>query len=210
MSVFADECPLCGQPHTVRLHTLVDRTYKTTENKEHRSVRCTVTIEVPRLFCAINYQLRKHTGEPLQYTITILPGFLVPYSTIPCDVIHHAVDAYLSTDSKINSYTDAALEMECEHPLSFALYLYRVQQRLSVWISFLLQLLIVLGAEIQNLDSYTSSPMRFSAQWSSLKLLATTYFLNRDKIPHFTHIPQPFQWQFLYASFSRHHMGLGP
>jgi len=53
-------------------------------------------IKVPRFFCENNYRERVKTGEKKQYTLTILPGFLVPYSIIPLDVIHEAVDRYIN------------------------------------------------------------------------------------------------------------------
>jgi len=46
-------------------------------------------------------------GKKEQYTITILPGFLIPYSRIPVELVHKAAGEYI-TIQRVNQ-TGAAL-----------------------------------------------------------------------------------------------------
>lgn len=103
-----------------------------------------VSTRVPRIFCEINYHKRLKTGELKQYTLTILPGFLIPYSTVPLDPVHQALASYIS-----------------EGGLTFV-------------------------------------------------LLSAEYLCVYSRLPNTKVIAQRFVWQYMYAVFSRHNMGLGP
>jgi hypothetical protein len=79
---------------------------------------------VVRIYCTVNYRIRKQTGEMIQYTLTILPGFLIPYSIIPADPIHQALESYI-TKGEIKQ-VGAALKMRCLSASSFRLFYSRV------------------------------------------------------------------------------------
>ena len=166
-----DECPLCLQPHPVQIHTYVDRTYRDPEQQENGKDYAVVPIVVPRLYCTVNHRLRKHDGKPLQYTITVLPAFLAPYSVILIDKIHQAIDGYIGQKPECCSYQQAALKIGCDDPVSFVLYFRRVKQRLSAWIVALTVLAVTLGAQIEQGAEGLSRKRRSDAERSRSSLV---------------------------------------
>ena len=208
VSRFRRKCPLCGKRHSVKIHTYVDRTYKNPQKEEEdtegqRGGKSDPCIVVPRLYCPVNYRLRKDTGQPKQYTITVLPGFLIPYSRILVDTIHAALHGYLHGDAQARSYEQAAYMMNCAQPVSFARYLGRVKQRLSAWIVTLTTLLVDLGADITQTDEQAHGGQDLSEQWMYFLYLVT-------KTVQAKVIAEPLRWQYVYGLFSYQRMGLGP
>lgn len=167
-------------------------------------------IKVPRFFCENNYRERVETGEKKPYTITILPGFLVPYSIIPLDAIHEAADRYITDPGTTRQA--AAFGMYCENSLSFRLHFLRINNRLSEWIALLIQLVITLGGEIRGEDvkniAYYEDPLQ--AKWEKFNLLVVKYFLLYSSIPGGPIIKQRFYHQYIHAVLCRNKMGLGP
>jgi len=119
-------CFLCGEFHEVKIHQFVDRNISPDNSK---------ALIVIRVICNSNLKKRGKTGEKLQYTITILPGFLVPHSRVPLPDIYKATDEYLSGDEIIQQ--EAALIMNCQSRHSFQLYYNRICKLASKWISIL-------------------------------------------------------------------------
>jgi len=188
----------------------MDRTYRDPERQENRKDYAVVCIVVPRLYCNVNHRLRKQEGKPLQYTITVLPAFLAPYSVILVDKIHQAVDGYIGQKPECCSYQQAALKIGCDDPVSFALYFRRVKQRLSAWIVALTVLALTLGAHIKQADVRTAPQTDLKGQWRWFTYLAPTYLAAYGKIPGTKVIAQPLRWQHTYAVLGRRSMGLGP
>ncbi len=185
----------------------VKRTYKNGWDENDQGI--SVVIKVPRFFCPNNYKKRKR-GKKKQYTITILPGFLVPYSIIPLDAITEAVDRYIKEPG--TKQQAAAFIMYCITPLSFRLHFSRIKNRLSGWITFLTQLLITLGGEIKGEDvkniAYYENPLQ--AKWKRFKLFVVEYLLLYSRIPGGLVIKERFYYQYIHAVLSHNHMGLGP
>jgi len=150
------------------------------------------------------------TGEKKQYTITILPGFLVPYSIIPLDAIQEATDRYITELGTNQQF--AAFIMHCGSTISFRLHFSRIKNRLSEWIAFLIQMLIALGGEIKGEDikniSYYENPIQ--AKWKRFKLLVVKYFLFYSGIPGGPVIKERFYYQYIHSVLYRNKMGLGP
>ena len=165
---------------------------------------------MPRFFCENNYRERVETGEKKQYTITILPGFLVPYSIIPLDVIHEAVDRYITDPG--TSQQAAAFCMYCENSLSFRLHFLRIRKRLSEWITFLIQLVIALEGEIKREEikniAHYENPLQ--ATWKKFNRLSDKYFLLYSMLPKAPVIKERFYHQYIHAVLSCNNMGLGP
>ena len=211
VSRFRDKCLLCGKKHPVKIHTYVDRTYEAPkkkeeeqENKEGQSEgKNGSSIVVPRLYCPVNHRRRMDSGEPTQYTITVLPGFLVPYSRILVDTLHAALHGYLHGDARCRSYEQAAYTMNCAQPVSFARYLTRVKLRLSAWIVTLTELLADLGVEITQADEHGHGGQDLRGQWMCFLYLVT-------KIVQARVVAEPLRWQYVYGMFSYQRMGLGP
>ena len=80
--------------------------------------------------CLNNLEKRIKTGELLQYTITILPAFLIPHSKIPVSVVFTAIDYYIKR--KCNQF-EAALMLYCDSNHSFALYFNRMSGLIDAW-----------------------------------------------------------------------------
>lgn len=72
---------------------------------------------------------RKGTGK--QYTITLLPHFLHPYSRRLTENILKAADSYIKKTSK--DYQQAAMEMHADNEKTFKLYWDRIRERVSKW-----------------------------------------------------------------------------
>ena len=196
-------CPLCGGEHPPKFHTFAARSYRLgktdPEGKEH--------ILVPRLICEPNKQRRKQTGELVQYTIRILPGFLIPYSRVVVDAVQEALDSWLSEQAV--SQIGAALRMGCLSPLSFRLFYHRVRKRIAAWLIVLVELVGELGGEIAE-HGGAADHEPFRAQWMWFHLLVAEYLRAYARLPETQPILESMRWQHLYALLSHHQMGLGP
>jgi hypothetical protein len=120
-------CPLCQKNHKVNLFTIVSRQIKT-------GIDSITKLDVARILCKKNYHKRKKTGEKLQYTITILPAPLIPYSRIPVETVFSSFNAYITGELK-NQY-ETVLQMNCENRHSFRLYYLRIKNLLAHWYYF--------------------------------------------------------------------------
>jgi len=166
-------------------------------------------MEVPRFFCEPNYLQRKKTGEKKQYTITILPGLLIPYSTIPVDPVHSAIHSYI-THSWLKQ-VGAARRMNCRSSISFRLFFFRVRKRLEDWIALLLQLVITLEGEVKEARrTERKEPRDLQDQWAWFMWLTSECVRLYARIPDTEVVPRKFLFHYIYCLLSRHRMGLGP
>jgi len=163
---------------------------------------------VVRVFCEVNCLIREETGEPKQYTLTILPGFLIPYSTVPVDPVHQALDSYIKEPGL--KQVGAALRMRSQSAASFRLFYSRVCSRLELWTALLLQLVVTLGGKVKDADVRQAQRPELQAQWAWFVLLACEYVRLYSRLPRAEIIAQKFLWQHIYAVLSRKRMGLGP
>ena len=200
-------CPLCGEKHPQQFHCFAGRSFKT-ERREGETQEGVVATQVPRIFCEINYHKRLKTGELKQYTLTILPGFLIPYSTIPVDPVHQALESYIREGGL--TQVGAAMRMGCLSPASFRLFYCRVRKRVYSWTDLLIQLVVTLGGNVREEAPKTTNRNESQACWGWFVLLSSEYMSMYARLPNTKVIPQKFAWQYLYAVFSRDHMGLGP
>ena len=159
-------------------------------------------------FLSVNYSIRKQTGKPKQYTLTILPGFLIPHSVIPVDPVHQALESYITKDGL--RQVGAALKMRCLSAASFRLFYSRVCSRLNEWTDLLIQLILTLGGKIKQTDVGQQQRLKLHAQWGWFVLLASEYVHLYSRFPSTELIAQKFLWQHIYAVLSRKRMGLGP
>jgi len=199
------ECPVCDERHPPKFHCFVRRTYRKDPTEEGEEA---ATIEVVRIFCEVNYRIRKQTDEPKQYTLTILPGFLIPYSRIPVDPVHRALDSYIGKGEL--KQEGAAMKMWCLSAASFRLFYLRVCRRLEGWTALLLSLVLALDGKIKEADVGRKRRREFQAQWGWFMLLASEYVRFYSRLPATEVIEMRFLQQHIYAVLSRQHMGLGP
>lgn len=199
------ECTLCGERHPSKFHCFVRRTYRRDPNEEGEE---TATIEVVRIFCEVNYRIRKQSGEPKQYTLTILPGFLIPYSVIPVDPVHQALDSYITKGGL--KQEGAALKMRCLSAASFRLFYSRVCRRLESWTALFLQLVLTLGGKVKEADVGQERCRELQAQWVWFVLLASEYVRLYSQLPSTQIIAEKYLHHHIYALLSRKQMSLGP
>lgn len=118
-------CPLCGEYHELEFFIFVERHIITDIEAAPK------IIKVIRYLCINNYKKRLETNELLQYTITILPGFLISYGRIPVNKILDAFSGYIK--GEIRTYYAAAIACGVSSRHSFRLYYIRILKRLTSW-----------------------------------------------------------------------------
>jgi len=157
--------------------------------------------------CAENKRCREERGEPLQYTVTILPGFLISYSTILVDAVHLGLESYLG--KRTVTQMGAALLMGCRTPRSFRLFYLRVCRRMYLWTGLLMQLVTMLGGSLAQ-ERQTDGTDQIHGGWMWFSHLAEEYLRLYGRVPEAALILETLQWQYFYALFAAHRMGLGP
>jgi hypothetical protein len=140
--------------------------------------------------------------------MTILPAFLIPYSTVFLPALEKAVQQYCF--SGFNSMTEAAMTMHCENPKSFSLYFKRITININRWLIFLVCLISdisqVSGPDMNNTIVQSST----SHKWQILQILLTDYFTVIQKNPHAPSIGPSAYFSAFHAKLVRNQMGLGP
>jgi hypothetical protein len=102
------------------------------------------------------------------------------------------------------------MRMGCLSPASFRLFYCRVRKRVYSWTDLLIQLVVTLGGNVHEEAPKTTNRNESQACWGWFVLLSDEYMSMYARLPTTKVIPQTFVWQYLYAVFSRHRMGLGP
>ncbi len=165
-------------------------------------------ILVPRFYCENNYRKKKE-GENKQYTLTILPGFLIPYSRIPVELVHKAVEEYI-TNSRVNE-TGAALLMNCLSSISFRKYLRRVKERIDSWILLLFTIIDSLNPKEMEMEIKGGIRSKgIKESWRKFIILSAEYTYLYGQIPKAEIITKGYRYQYIYCLLSRNGMGLGP
>jgi len=157
--------------------------------------------------CVENKRRREECGEPLQYTVTILPGFFISYSAILVEAVHRGLESYLG--KRTVTQTGAALLMGCRNPRSFRLFYLRVCRRMYLWTGLLTQLVTMLGGAPPE-ERKTDGTDRIHGGWMWFSHLAKEYLRLYGRVPEAALILETLQWQYFYALFAAHRMGLGP
>jgi len=139
--------------------------------------------------------------------VTILPGFFVSYSTILVEAVHCGLESYLG--KQVVTQTGAALLMGCRNPRSFRLFYLRACRRMYLWTGLLMQLVTMLGGALPG-ERQTDGKDRMHSGWMWFSHLAEEYLRLYGRVPEAAVILEAFQWQYFYALFAAHRMGLGP
>jgi hypothetical protein len=197
-------CPLCGEAHRARYHCFAARTYRT------ESVEGTqkVVSRVPRIFCEINCRIRKETGERKQYTLTVLPSFLIPYSRIPVETVHEALDGYIRGTRSLQ--IGAALRMQCLSASSFRLFYRRVCERLGMWVLILARPLSTFAEALGEVLVGEPERKKLRDQWQCFLALSLEHVRLNVRPTETALVGQKFLRPYIYAVLSRHYRGLGP
>jgi len=200
-------CPLCGGEHSGKFFAFAERSYLWEESNGSANAR--VVIQVPRLICEANKRKRREGGEPLQYTLRILPSFLIPHSRVVVDRVHEALESFIGHPGVTR--VAATLRMGCVNPRSFWLFLRRVRDRITTWLEVLVRLIWERGGEIaehQAGRATVGEPL--AAQWRWFHLLVTELIRVYSRLPGMQPILEGLRWQYVYALVNRYQMGLGP
>jgi len=193
--------------HDIKIHVLVFRKVK-------KGINEIAKIKVVRIWCENNYQEREQTGEAKQYTITILPCFLVPHSIIPVTVIFEAVNEYLSSiinsqnketsEKEHVSQLKAAFIMYCENSQSFFRYLQRIKERIPNWLFLIMQpILEILG---NPTGSVSGSNMSLGDSWYLFYKHFIKYFNPCTKLDNIENQHACY----IHTLLCEKNMGLGP
>ena len=199
-------CPICHGDHEAKFHCFAGRAFR-----DGSVPGANVTTAVPRFICELNRLIRQQSGEEKQYTITILPGFLISYSTVPVDPVHNAVAGYLGASGL--TQVGAALRMHCFNAISFRVFLNRVRDRIEGWITLLVEQVHDLEGQVKGVDvsrTPPNDPESPAVLWKWFAYLSAEYLRLHARIPGTEVVPKQFHHRYIHCLLSRHHMGLGP
>ena len=148
---------------------------------------------------------RKETHKEVQYTLTILPEFLIPHSYIRMHKVLAAIDYYVKTDN--SSYSEAALIMNCINPLSFRRYYIRFLQKLYKWIMFIVKRILAVGGSIEQ-EKLTEPALNTRDKLVEYEKYTARYFKQYEKLPGSNLITD--KPGYLHVLYSINGMDLGP
>jgi len=155
---------------------------------------------VIRIKCKDNQKKRKETREKVPYTITILPGFLIPHSRVTIPNLFKAFEGYCNEEI---TQQQATLLMNCNSRHSFNLYYKRFSSLFYKWITFLAKSLQQHKLEIKE------QPVDLKKRWSKF-----TSRIIRLKIDHIFETSTPvkmfFRLEYAHSLLDGNKMGLGP
>ena len=197
------KCLLCNKRHKAKIHGYIKRTYHKGEWKYK-------TIKVLRIYCTINHCKRIQQDKNIQYTLTVLPSFLQPYSHIPIRTILSGIISFISGDAE--SYASAALDMDAESDRTFRTYFYRFRKRIKSWLILLEQLITMVTMEISWQKKPAKNKNDLYALWKECKRRITFYcsILESYPLPGNILLRKELYIEYVFALFSHTQGGLGP
>ena len=147
----------------------------------------------------------------MQYTLTILPSFLVPYSRIQVDNIFSAIKYYITADQP--NLLEATFLIKCVNIASFRRYYLRFLAHLNNWILLIIQLTIALGGEskqeeIKDIKGREEDEIKH--RWHRFRNYKKQYFYIHSQIPNNIIVIEKLRNQYLHVLFCGNRMGLGP
>ncbi len=183
-------CPLCHKIHEVEIFQYKDRNIDPHNNKKKIVIRTR---------CKDNQKKREETGEKIQYTITILPGFLIPHSRVVIPNLFKALEKYLNEEI---TQQQAALLMNCNSRHSFNLYYRRFSSLFCKWISFL-------SGILQQQKLVTEVNWNVKRKWN--RFIALINKLKIDKmIKRSPEEEMFFRFKYVHSLLDGNKMSLGP
>ena len=166
-------------------------------------------ISIFRIICSNNFNRNKKEGSKLQYTLTILPCFLTPYSLVPVNLIFNSIQQFIINPNV--TLKEAAIIMNCSSSLSFKLYYLRFQKYIKDWVMIIIQLLISIeGACKQEQIKEININNNTKQNWDSFKKYLNAYFNQLSKLPKSTMIIEELKYPYIHNHFCHIKMGLGP
>jgi hypothetical protein len=169
---------------------------------EHRILK----IEIVRIVCPIRKRLRRKTHR--QYTLTILPPFLIPYARVTFSGLSRAIPLHLA-----GSDSDLVLNtLSADDHRTFALHFGRVTDRSPGWNIKIARWMIGVGKPaIQNQSVSVfkrSGPEKHP--WESFVQLASEFCDRMESIGQIRVVLESEQAIWTHARLTYAGMGLGP
>jgi hypothetical protein len=167
-----------------------------------------IDIVVLRIRCGVNKKIREETGKKIQYTLTILPSFLQPYSRFHLHCIIYSFVQYFS--GRASNFLMAAVDMGAQNEKTFRKYYYRMKNGIHGWTAFIREKLSAIDDELP----WSRIPQKkelLKYQWCIFVRLGKRLSMHADTVPGSpvvilirTHR------EFVFAMLSQNRMGLGP
>jgi hypothetical protein len=165
-------------------------------------------IDVVRIVCQVRKRLRIKTGILRQYTLTILPPFLIPHARVTFSGLSQAISLYLEgrdPDLVLNT-------LSADDPRTFALHFGRVTDRGPDWNLKIARWLIEAGkpsAQCETVAFFTKS-IRENHPWERFERLASDLCLRLMSISRTGVVLKQEQPLWVHARLTYSGMGLGP
>jgi hypothetical protein len=193
-------CFLCNKIHPVVVHMARIRFFFL----KHRVFR----IDVFRILCKPSKRIRIKTGNRRQYTLTVLPAFLIPYARVTFRALSEAIPLHLQgcdPDLVLNN-------LSADDPRTFALHFGRVTMLAPRWNLAITGWLIATGMTAEphgSVDIFVRS-RKDNHPWETFVGLASAFCgrlasIGRIGVILGSEQPLPVHARLTYAG-----MGLGP
>lgn len=162
-----------------------------------------------RIICTDNLNKNRQEGLRLQYTLTILPCFLIPYSLVPVSLVFISIQHYI--ESRV-SLKEAAIIMNCSTSISFKLYYLRCKKYIKEWVMVIIQLLISINGECEHkkIKEIKNNDNNIKQDWVSFQKYLDEYFNQLSKLPDSTMIKSELKYPYIHNHFCHVQIGLGP
>lgn len=165
-------------------------------------------IEVVRIVCRVRQKLHKRTGEKLQYTLTILPSFLIPHAKVTFTDLSKAVSLYLAGKD-----FDLALNtLSADDPRTFSLHFGRISERAPGWNLAINRWIIDMGKtdKPKTLDETFGLKNGVMHPWEKFIGLASDFCRRLESLGYSPAILEDEQLLMAHAQLTFAGMGLGP
>ena len=165
-------------------------------------------IEVVRIVCKTRKKRCKKTGKKLQYTLTVLPSFLIPHARVTFSSLSKAIPLY--HDRK--DFDLVLNELSAEDPRTFGLHFGRISKRVPEWNLAIGRWIIDMGKtdKPKTLNETFRLKERAVHPWEKFIGLASDFCRRLESLGHVTAILVDEQPLMVHARLTFSGMGLGP
>lgn len=168
----------------------------------------TDSILVLQVICHLMKARRKKTGKPFQYTLTILPPFLIPYARVTFSGLCNAISFHLGNPDK-----DLALNaLSANDPRTFDLHFGRVMSRGQQWNLEITKWIIDSGKDIHQPEFHRlfSKQNQGMNSWTAFLKLSENLCHRLEAIGQTGILLDHEQPLWVHARLTYAGMGLGP
>jgi len=165
-------------------------------------------IKVVRIVCPVRKRLRHKINSHLQYTLTILPPFLIPHARVTFSGLSRAIPLFLEgldPDLVLNT-------LSADDPRTFALHFGRVTDRGPGWNLEIARWLIEVGKPSDQCETvaFFTRSIRENHPWEGFERLASDLCRRLMSISRTGVVLTQEQPLWVHARLTYSGMGLGP